>query len=72
MKQVQEVGAALRAALEERGCALGAAEARAFSVLLIDLIAEGLLTVNIRENCRTCNTAVLNTQEEVIEGDHTS
>jgi len=39
----QEVGAALRAALEERGCALGAAEARALSVLLIDLIAERLI-----------------------------
>ena len=38
-----EVGAELRAALQERGCALGAAEARALSILLIDLIADGLL-----------------------------
>ncbi len=39
-----EVGAELRAALEGRGCALSAREARALSVLLIDLIADGLLT----------------------------
>lgn len=45
MKQEHEVGAELRAALEGRGCALQAAEARALSVLLIDLICEGLLDV---------------------------
>lgn len=72
MKQVHEVGAELRAALEERGCALGAAEARALSVLIIDLIAKGLLAVETAEDCRTCNTAVLNTQKEVIEGDLSS
>ena len=43
MRQEHEIGAELRAALEERGCALGAREARALSILLIDLIADGLL-----------------------------
>lgn len=38
-----EVGAELRRALEGRGCALSAREARALSILLIDLIADGLL-----------------------------
>lgn len=43
MSSKHKVGAELRAALQERGCALGAREARALSVLLIDLIADGLL-----------------------------
>ena len=43
MTQQHEIGAELRAALQRRGCALEAAEARALSVLLIDLIADGLL-----------------------------
>ncbi|MBS3956364.1 MAG: hypothetical protein KGZ40_02380 [Clostridiales bacterium] len=38
-----EVGAELRAELQGRGCALSAREARALSILLIDLIADGLL-----------------------------
>ena len=38
-----EVGAELREALEGRACALSAREARALSMLLIDLIADGLL-----------------------------
>lgn len=68
MKTEHEVGAELRAALEVRGCALGAREARALSVLLIDLISDGLLGADL--DCRTCNTAVLNTEEGVVEGDH--
>ena len=64
MKAGHEVGAELRAALEGRGCALRADEARALSVLLIDLIAEDLLVAETSEkNCRTCNTAVLNTSK---------
>ncbi len=39
----QEVGAALRRALEERGCALGADEARVLATTLIALIADGVL-----------------------------
>lgn len=71
MKHEHEVGAELRAALQERGCALQAGEARALSILLIDLISEGLLAVGESDgDCRTCNTAVLNTQKGVIEGDH--
>jgi hypothetical protein len=42
MSSKHEVGAELRAELQRRGCALGAAEARALAVLLIDLIADGL------------------------------
>jgi len=41
-----EIGAELRAALEGRGCALSAAEARALSILLIDLIADGLIAAD--------------------------
>jgi len=41
-----EIGAELRAALERRGCALSAAEARALSILLIDLIADGLIAAD--------------------------
>lgn len=64
MKQEHEVGAELRAALEERGCALGAGEARALSILLIDLISEGLLAVGESDGrSRTCNTGPLNTSE---------
>lgn len=64
MKQEHEVGAELRAALEGRGCALQAAEARALSVLLIDLICEGLLAVDAsEERSRTCNTGPLFTSE---------
>lgn len=43
MQDTHEIGAELRRALEARGCALSAAEARALSVTLIDLIASGLL-----------------------------
>lgn len=46
MKREHEIGAKLRAALEERGCALGADEARALSILLIDLIASGLIAAD--------------------------
>ena len=38
-----EIGSGLRQVLEARGCALSAAEARALSIRLIDLIASGLL-----------------------------
>jgi len=62
VKQEHEVGAELRAALKARGCALEAAEARALSVLLIELICEGLLAVGESEKrSRTCNTGPLNT-----------
>ena len=43
MQDAHEIGAELRRALEARGCALSAAEARSLSVTLIDLIADGLL-----------------------------
>lgn len=74
MSKKHVVGAELRVFLQERGCALREDEARALSCLLIDLICEGLLGVVEQEpkNCRTCNTAVLNTLEEVIESDHSS
>jgi len=41
-----EIGAELRVELEGRGCALSAAEARALSVLLIGLIADGLIAAD--------------------------
>ena len=43
MQGNHEIGAELRQALEVRGCALSAAEARTLSVALIDLITSGLL-----------------------------
>ena len=46
MEQQHEIGAELRAYLQERGCALQEAEARALSVLLIDLIAEDLIAAD--------------------------
>lgn len=73
MSKKHVVGAELRDFLQGRGCALQEAEARALAILLIDLISEELLAVGESdENCRTCNTAVLNTQKEVIESDHSS
>ncbi len=44
-----EVGAELRAELQRRGCALGAAEARDLARVLIDLIADGLLAPEAKE-----------------------
>ena len=41
-----EIGSGLRQVLEARGCALSAAEARAFSIRLIDLIASDLLVAD--------------------------
>jgi hypothetical protein len=55
MRQQHEIGAELRAALEERGCALGAAEARALSILLIDLIADGLIAADDSETAPAYN-----------------
>jgi hypothetical protein len=55
MSNTHEVGAELRAALEERGCALGAGEARALSCLLIDLISEGLIAVDREETAPAYN-----------------
>jgi len=50
-------GAALQAALEERGCALGAAEARRVAESLIDLIASGLIVADTSaETPPSCNT----------------
>jgi hypothetical protein len=52
-----EIGSGLRRALEARGCALSAAEARALSIALIDLIASGLLVADpSMESAPTCNT----------------
>ena len=57
MSEVREPGSELRAALEARGCALGADEARAVAVLLIDLICDGLLVpVTPTRMSRACNT----------------
>lgn len=67
MKQAHEVGAELRAALEERGCALGASGARALSCLLIDLICDGLIAVDRSEDCPTSNRGSLNTEQGVTE-----
>ena len=46
MSGTQEPGSALRAVLKARGCALGADEARALAVSLIDLICDGLVVVS--------------------------
>jgi len=43
MSSTREPGATLRAALEERGCALSAHEARALAESLIGLICAGLV-----------------------------
>ena len=57
MQGVHEIGAELRRALEARGCALSAAEARALSVTLIDLIAEGLLVAKTSSEAVRSETA---------------
>ena len=43
MSEVLVPGSELRAALKARGCALGADEARALAVSLIDLVCDGLI-----------------------------
>lgn len=43
MSEAREPGAALRAALQERGCALRADEARELAVSLISLICSGVI-----------------------------
>jgi hypothetical protein len=57
MRDNHEIGSELRIALEARGCALSAAEARALSISLIELIADGLLVADpSMESAPTCNT----------------
>jgi hypothetical protein len=57
MRESDEIGSELRQALEARGCALSAAEARAFSISLIELIADGLLVADpSAKSAPTCNT----------------
>jgi len=56
MSGTQEPGSALRAALKARGCALGADEARALAVSLIDLICEGLVVSTSAGLPRASNT----------------
>ena len=46
MSKERQVGSELRAALEARGCALGADEARALAVSLIDLICSELIVAD--------------------------
>jgi len=46
MRENYEIGSGLRKALEARGCALSAAEARVLSIALIELIADGLLVAD--------------------------
>lgn len=63
-RQAHEIGAELRAALQERGCALRADEARALSCLLIDLIASGLLAADEpSETAPVYNMGSLSTRE---------
>ena len=64
MKGAPEIGTELRRALEARGCALSAAEARALSITLIDLIAAGLLVACPVETAPTYNMG----QSLYIEG----
>ena len=47
MGAAQGMGSALRAVLKARGCALGADEARALAVSLIDLICSGLIVAGL-------------------------
>ena len=57
MRDSHEIGSELRRALEARGCALSAAEARALSISLIELIADGLLVADpSAESAPACNT----------------
>jgi len=57
MRDVHEIGSELRRALEARGCALSAAEARNLSATLIDLIASGLLVAKTSSEADTPETA---------------
>ncbi|MRS11493.1 MAG: hypothetical protein EG823_00250 [Actinobacteria bacterium] len=52
-------GAALRAALEERGCALEAHEARALADALIDLICSGVIVADTPQTAPAYNMGSL-------------
>lgn len=57
MGQAAIPGAALGSALDARGCALDAEQARAVAVLLISLICDGLIVADTSAGLpRTCNT----------------
>ncbi len=56
MSGTEAPGSALRAALKARGCALGADEARALAVSLIDLICEGQVVSTSAGLPRASNT----------------
>lgn len=49
--KASEPGSELRAVLSKRGCALGADEARALAVFLIDLICDGLIVPDTSADC---------------------
>lgn len=60
----QEPGAALRAVLEARGCALSAHEARAVADSLIGLICAGLIIADLPQTAHANNIG----QSVCIEG----
>lgn len=63
MGEVREPGAALRAVLEERGCALRADEARALADSLISLICSGVIVASDRKTAPAYNMGSLTASE---------
>ena len=55
MATTAKPGAALQAAFERRGCALGADEARALAVSLRDLISKSLLVSDTSDQTHTAS-----------------
>ena len=64
MGDTHEPGAALRAALAARGCALEAHEARALAASLISLIASGLIVADVPETAPAYNMGQSKYMEE--------